>query len=324
MSPFWRKKISEFAPEATYRLGLSATPFSSDEEDYDSPFPDVAKERILKYFNSIVARYTLEDAIVEGVLCNYNYHIIETYLTEEEQEEYDELSREIGILVAIDANNGLNENQRSKLSMLTGRRAMLLGNAENKYSALAQLTKNIPKEFRPLSLFYCGAGHDRNSTEVDYNDTNLIRVIDRVSQILVQNGWTTSQFTSRESTVERKSRMENFTQQHIDALVTIRVLDEGVDVPACQSAFLLASTKNKRQYVQRRGRVLRKYEGKDIAEIYDFVVLPHPTMGSQYGRRLIDSELERIDEFSSLALNKLDISNKIKNLGLRHIKGKYD
>lgn len=315
---FGGEQISRLAPKAAFRLGLSATPYRSDDEDFDSPFPDIAKERILNFYKKIVASYTLEDAIIDGVLCEYNYHIVDVYLTEEEQEAYDELSKEIGALIAIEHSTGMTENQRSRFSVLTGQRSMLLGSAENKYVALHELSKNTPRENRPLSLFYCGAGHDRNFTDSTIKDDELIKVIDRISKVLSLNGWTTSQFTSRETTKERDGRMSDFVSGHIDALVTIRVLDEGVDVPACKTAYLLASTKNERQYVQRRGRVLRKAKGKEVAEIYDFVTLPNPNMNSPYAKSLKESELKRIDEFSSLALNKENILNKIKKLNLRN------
>lgn len=312
---FGGEQISKLAPKASFRMGLSATPFRGDDDDYDSPFPDIAKERIIGYFKEIVATYTLEDAIKDGVLCNYNYHIVEVYLTEEEQEEYDALSSEIAKLVAIELSNGLSHSQKSRLSILTGQRSMLLGSAENKYHALQKIIKDTPKDKRPLSLFYCGAGHDK--TKVNSNhDSELIKVIDRVSKTLSDNGWTSSQFTSRETAKERESRMNDFVNKHIDALVTIRVLDEGVDVPACKTAYLLASTKNERQYIQRRGRVLRKSEGKDTAEIYDFVTLPNPYMYSPFSNNLKKSELKRINDFCSLALNKEKVLRKIDEVGL--------
>ena len=111
--------------------------------------------------------------------------------------------------------------------------------------------------------------------------------------------------------------MNNFIEEHIDALVSIRVLDEGVDVPVCDKAFILASTKNPRQYVQRRGRVLRKADGKEKASIYDFVVLPSPDAQGSASRQLKDSELERVDDFCLLAINRLEVEESINRLGLR-------
>src|SRR5690625_326549 len=277
---FGGAKLSKKAPKARFRLGLSATPFNDEDDDYESPFPDIAKDRIIKYFDKIVSSYTLEDAILDGVLTNYNYYVIGVKLTKEEQIEYDNLSKEIGKLIAIEHSTGLTEGQYSRLSVLSNKRSMLLGNIENKYVVLSDLVKTIKKSERPLSLFYCGAGHGHSANANEDENIELVRVIDRVSGILNQNGWVTSQFTSKEPANQRVQRMKDFVQGYIDALVTIRVLDEGVDVPACKTAFLLASTKNRRQYVQRRGRVLRKFEGKDVANIYDFITLPNDEVNS--------------------------------------------
>jgi superfamily II DNA or RNA helicase len=109
--------------------------------------------------------------------------------------------------------------------------------------------------------------------------------------------------------------MDNFITGSIDSLVSIKVLDEGVDVPVCDKAFILASTRNPRQYVQRRGRVLRKSEGKTHAEIWDFMVLP---LGdSQASKKLIDAELERVDDFLLLATNRYEVEQEVNMLNLR-------
>lgn len=97
----------------------------------------------------------------------------------------------------------------------------------------------------------------------------------------------------------------------------MKVLDEGIDVPACRTAYILASSKNPRQYIQRRGRVLRKFSGKDRADIYDFVTLPNPNIHSEYAKKLISSEFERIKDFKFLAMNKLEIEQVINELGIR-------
>ena len=104
----------------------------------------------------------------------------------------------------------------------------------------------------------------------------------------------------------------------IDALVAMKVLDEGIDVPACRTAYILASSKNPRQYIQRRGRVLRKFSGKQKAIIYDFVVLPNPNIQSDFAKKLKFSELERIRDFALLARNKSEIESIIDKMEINN------
>ncbi len=295
-------------PEATFKLGLSATPFNDDEEEVESPFGNEAKDNILSYYQNIVDSYTLEDAILDGVLTPYNYHIIPVFLTEEEQEEYDELSESIRKIM-LSSGQQLTKDDKERVLTLSARRSRLLGSAENKIFKLKEITAKTPLEKRPLSLFYVGEGKDAEDN----------RVIDEVTKALRNNKWKTAQFTGRTSKNERNELLSLFKHESIDALVAMKVLDEGIDVPSCQTAYILASTKNPRQYVQRRGRVLRKFPGKTHATIYDFVILPCPYVKSNFAKKLHESELERIRDFTSLATNKVEIETKIDELEMMDV-----
>ena len=94
----------------------------------------------------------------------------------------------------------------------------------------------------------------------------------------------------------------DFSQGHIQCLVSIRVLDEGIDVPEVENAFLLASSRNRRQFVQRRGRILRKSSNKEFAKLFDFICLPPE---GEKGSKLVDKELERVIEMTEDCLNKI-------------------
>jgi superfamily II DNA or RNA helicase len=305
------RKVYEALPDAFYRMGLSATPYRSDDDELENPFPNDAKERINSYYQKIVAEYSLGDAIHDGVLCEYNYHIIPVYLTPDEEELYVSISTEIGQIIAVGAGN-LSSNQRNQLTMLCGKRSRLLGSAANKLVALEEIVRTFPAYQRKHSLFYCGEG--RQESEM-VNEQSDLRVIEAVSKVLSSAGWNTSRFTSQESPNDRKRIMDNFIHEHIDALVSMKVLDEGVDVPVCDKAFILASTRNPRQYVQRRGRVLRKAEGKTLADIYDFVILPTGT--SAVLDALRRAELERIDDFVLIANNRFDVESEVERLDIR-------
>ena len=305
------KNVNSALPNAYYRMGLSATPFRSDDDEIDSPFPNDAKERLLSYYGDVVATYGLDDAIHDGVLTPYKYHIIPVYLSTEEQEGYEELSSKISKIMIKQQNSGLNLQDRENLTRYCGQRSRLLGSAQNKLIKLSELTSHISDEEKSHTLFYAGEGKPYGETVEE--DT---KVIDQVSKVLNSNGWKTSQFTGDVSRNERKFLMSAFKDKTIDALVAMKVLDEGIDVPACKTAYILASTKNPRQYVQRRGRILRKSENKHISTIFDFVVLP--TNESPASKKLKLSEAERINDFALLAVNKLEIEQLIEEHGLSY------
>ena len=290
-------------PDAAFKLGLSATPFNDDEDMLESPFGNDAMDNILSYYQAIVHEYSLEDAILDEVLTPYDYHIIPIHLTEVEQEEYDQLSESIRKIM-INSGGNLSKDNREKMVTLTSKRSRLLGSAENKMFKLRDITSNISKEKRKLTLFYVGEGKD--------SEDNII--IDQVTKTLRDNDWKTAQFTGKTTKRERDELLHLFKQRRVDALIAMKVLDEGIDVPACSTAYILASTKNPRQYVQRRGRVLRKFPGKTKATIHDFVVLPCPYSKSIFGKKLYESELERVRDFSLLATNKIEIESHLQEL----------
>ena len=87
-------------------------------------------------------------------------------------------------------------------------------------------------------------------------------------------------------------------------MVSIRCLDEGVDIPAVDHALILASSQNPRQFIQRRGRVLRKAPWKHIAAIHDAIVVPVSLEDEPEQTSLLKSEFVRAIEFSKSALNR--------------------
>jgi len=309
------ENMSNALPDAYYRMGLSATPFNSDEDDYDSPFPDEARVRLISYYSGIVDTYTLGDAINDGVLCEYDYHIIPIFLTQNEQQIFDDISAEISKLMAASIANGLTDQQRGYFKILAGRRSRLLGGAEGKLLALSQTIGEIKPENQKHSLFYCGEGF--KDKELMEDGASEERIINQVSRVLHNAGWSSTRFTSRENARERKLIMTDFVDGVVDALVSLKVLDEGVDVPVCNKAFILASTRNRRQYVQRRGRVLRKHSSKTKSVIYDFVVLPAVGSENSASRNLVKAELERVDDFCELAMNRRDVEYQIDKWRMR-------
>ena len=137
-----------------------------------------------------------------------------------------------------------------------------------------------------------------------------------------------SQYTSKEDIEERQILKREFANgERLQTLIAIKCLDEGVNIPSIRTAFILASTTNPKEYIQRRGRVLRLFPGKDFAEIYDFITLPQ-SIGSAYGateqelnmgKSLVRNELLRAFEFARLADNFVDA-----NIKLDEIRDLYD
>ena len=102
-------------------------------------------------------------------------------------------------------------------------------------------------------------------------------------------------------------------------LTAIRCLDEGVNIPNIQTAFILSSSQNPKEFIQRRGRLLRKAPGKEKAVIYDFVTLPRPFGSIHFGdfekdRSIVIGEMARIKEFATSAENKSDGLNAIEEI----------
>lgn len=292
------KAYEGFLPEhAKFRIGLSATPEHYLDEERN--------ERLNEFYGDIVSRYTLKQAIKDKVLTPYVYypHLVE--FTEEEADEFVGLSEQIGRIMA--RQQGKASEMSPQLTGLLMRRARLVGSAANKLPTLqAVLTGERPTQH---TLFYCGDGTVETDEGEDASDKNIAqskRQVEAVSAMLHGMSWDVSRFTSRESRKDRDNILENFRLGFIDAMVAIRCLDEGIDVPACSTAYILASSRDPRQFVQRRGRILRRSPGKERALIHDFiVVLPQDyDTDSEYAKRLIRSELGRVTEFSSLSDNR--------------------
>lgn len=295
------KLAASLPQQAALRMGLSATP----EHYLDS----AANARIADYYGPVVATYDLGQALEDKILTPYRYHITVVDLTEDEAEEYRQLSEQISRLYAMKSGSEESTEKGTSLDLLLFKRARLLGSARNKLHRLrSMLADSSPKS---LTLIYCGDG----STE-DEDTGDSLRQVEAASGVLHSLGWKSSLFTSRESRSERQTLLDHFRIGIIDSLVAIRCLDEGIDVPACRTAYILASSRNPRQFIQRRGRILRRSPGKERADVYDFLVkIPEQIAeGSEFERNLLRSELERVVEFARLSMNAADAVRELSPL----------
>lgn len=278
-----------------YRLGLSATP--------ERWFDDAGTKALYDYFGSVLKpEFTLRDALNKGALVPYRYYPIFVRLTESEREDYLKLSVSIAQFSFSDIENEGNLFLKSLLM----KRARLVASAENKLVELRGLMGD--KLNSTHMMFYCGDG----SCEVD-GDGELLRQVDAVSRLLGNElGMRVSTYTAETPLDEREELRERINNGQLQGLVAIRCLDEGVDIPSIRTAFILASSSNPRQFIQRRGRILRPFKDKKFAEIYDMVVIPPiEEEVMEVERHLLKKELTRLVEFCNLALNSGDIRGKI-------------
>ena len=208
--------------------------------------------------------------------------------------------------------------------ILAMKRARIVAGAQEKLDALRTTIQPFKNDNN--ILVYCGATNVKDE-DADYTEENAedIRQIEAVTRILgVEEGMNVAKFTSMENIDERSAIKEHFTNGTLQAIVAIKCLDEGVNIPGIKTAFILASTTNPKEYIQRRGRVLRKAEGKEYAQIFDFVTLPRPLdnvlgLTKEQANRdltLVKNELNRIEEFGRLSLNIIEAESlmwKIKD-----------
>lgn len=282
-------------PRARFRIGLSATPFHYLDEEKN--------ERLRQVYDQSVYKYTLADAVRDKVLTPYEYHPIPVELTDAETAEYLELSDQIARIFAR-AQDDKGGTAQQQLKALLMRRSRLVGAAANKLPALEDLLRAESGVDR-YSLFYCGDGRTQlDADDIEEGDSPdedlLVKQRHAVTQLLSRRGVLVSPFTSEENRKQRREILSRFRDGETEALVAIRCLDEGIDVPACRTAYLIASSRNPRQFVQRRGRILRRSPGKDYAKIYDFVVvLPESSVSSKAeGSDFLKNELGRVADFA--------------------------
>lgn len=268
-----------------HRLGLSATP--------NRWFDREGTMALRAYFGESIYEFPLDRAIETGCLCPYSYHPHLVELTEEELDQYEALTAKIAKRYAL---NGDDRETDKLLEALLRQRADLLNKAENKLPMLKQLVEDQSAS-EPLhhSLFYCAPEQ-----------------IDEVTPMLGREvGLRVHRFTAEESTQERLSLLERFASRDLQGLVAMKCLDEGVDVPGTQSAYILASSSNPREFIQRRGRILRNAPGKTEAKIYDLIAVPSLDIDMikssplfETERKILRRELRRFHEFSRTAKNQ--------------------
>lgn len=260
--------------EMEAKLGLSATPERWWDED--------GSHYIQEFFKSTVYEYDMKSAIENGALTEYVYHPILTDLTDDELERYEKLTKRLIHLYADEKAN------KEEISEVNRKRSLIISQAEQKKDILFSIFEKKIREEVSHTLVYCAPGE-----------------VEMITKRLADMGYRVHRFDSHVSLQDRMKILEAFDLGSIQILVAIKCLDEGVDVPSTKVAYFLASTSNPREFVQRRGRILRKYPNKNLAMIYDFIVLPSGANEQMY-KSIVSKELPRFAEFSRFAINNFN------------------
>ena len=284
------EKILNNAEIFDYKLGLSATPKNEYAENDD---PESNVNRMIEGFGGIIYRYTLDQAINEGYLVRFEYYPIFLELDEQEIEKYLKYTKQISAIL-----NG-DEIDYDALTRISNKRASVVKKAESKKYQLPNTLADIKaKGQHRYMLVYC-------------DDMNQISDAQRA---LFDNNIVSCKVTYEETIAERQKLFDLFAKGQVDCLVARKCLDEGVNIPATQTAILIASNTDQREYIQRLGRILRTYEGKNKSVIYDMVILPPSDNGAANGGRFektVINELRRMEFFSRNSINSNDVIEQI-------------
>jgi superfamily II DNA or RNA helicase len=276
-------RLAALPAHATFRLGLSATPKRhGDEEGTDA---------LLAYFGRPVVSVGIKDAIYKyGALVEYDYRPVRIGLTEEELKEYRILSRRIA--------GAFGGGDEEALERLIRQRTRLTQHASGKLGELRLLMGRGLAQ-RSHQIIYVAEGKNPD-TEI-----NQLAEVERI--LTDEHGMRVARYYGETEAEERLGLQRQLAEGNIDALIAMKCLDEGVDIPAARVGVMMASTQNPRQFVQRRGRLLRLHpaSGKTHAEIFDFIVLPPPDPEgiSESEKTLVGAELSRAVELADAARN---------------------
>jgi len=276
-----------------FRLGLSATPTRLFDEEGTAVLRD--------FFGEVVYEFSLGDAIKRGFLSPYEYQTYIVELSPGELEEYKRMTQKI----ASEYSKTKDDFRRRELAELFSiLRHRIVINASQKYEALNKILEAIGDVHH--CLIYCSP-----------------QQIERVQDLLNRKGIIQHKFTAHEDAKERRRLLELFSGGQYRALVAMRCLDEGLDVPSTRLAIMMASSTNPREFIQRRGRVLRMYKGKENAIIYDIIVVPtkEGPIDPDYFEleaRIMKDEIRRYMEFAKSAINSGMAYSRIAGLASKY------
>jgi len=299
------------------RIGLSATP--------ERQFDEEGNIRLMDFFgcdSSYTFEYSMEEAIQKGALCKYYYYPHLVKLTDDEMAEYIELSHRIAKII-----NREDEDSKEILKRLLLKRKQIIHKARNKKDVFRNILKEHLDKTGTIkyTLVYVPEGNKPDDYTADIfdsydtikDDEDTVHLINEYTSIVrdLNPHIVVRQFTSESS--DRDAMLKDFANGSIDILTSMKCLDEGVDVPRSELAIFCASTGNPRQFIQRRGRVLRTHKEKRFAVIHDLVVIPDNNFDpscQEIEKNLVSNEIRRVRDFAILSENCNDTLNVLDNI----------
>lgn len=292
----YQRKLPE---RIKYRIGLSATP--------KRPYDEKGTSAIFDYFcpSENFYEFTIKDAIDADMLCHYDYHPILVSLTDFEMDDYEIISEKISRLsVIVNNSEAVTKEEKESLEQLLKQRHRIIERASNKKEIFLDKMLEEIKKYKDKTIIFAPDGKDENGNDL------LNSYKKELWQKLMSKGKVVSMKEYIQGT--DKSIIDSFTQGGIDIIFAKQRLNEGIDIPAAKRAFFIASSTSEREFIQRRGRVLRKHYSKNKAEIFDFIVVP-PDMHSKYAHSIIDNEIKRAMDFAATADNYKEIEQILRN-----------
>lgn len=292
------------------RIGLSATP--------ERQFDEKGNNALRKFFGCNEENYTFEftmqEAIDKGYLCRYEYYPHVVHLTENEMEEYISISRQLCKFFNFDKDTFTSSDDI--LMRLLLKRKRIIHKAVNKEGIFREIMEQRFKKKGNLkyTLVYVPEGNHPDNYDADKftdaenvdDDIEADHIIDTYTEIVRNISPTTTVKKFISGIKERNSVLEDFATGKLEVLTSMKCLDEGVDVPRSEMAVFCASTGNPRQFIQRRGRILRNHPDKHRAEIHDLVVAPVINAEDEcfsMEQSLLRSELKRVRDFATMSEN---------------------
>lgn len=286
------------------RIALSATP----ERIYD----DEGTNEIGKFFNDkrpYIYSFPMSKAIEEGRLCKYYYYPKIAYLNDEEMDKYTFLSKKLAQLWDDKNKNFKNKTEAEELLM---NRKRIIHKCSDKLRVYREILEEIGEERLKYTFVYAPQGKYNvvaSADEVSLTETDDIsfiqKLLDETKNVFPDKRCNT--FTSEDNKEKRGLLLEAFSEGTLDVLLAMKCLDEGVDVPRAEIGIFTSSTGNPREFIQRRGRLLRTHDAKQFSYIYDIVVIPSTISRdesfSPMERNQVKGELKRVAYFASLAKN---------------------
>lgn len=292
---FGAESYSQKLPQSIqYRIGLSATP--------KRPYDEKGTKAIFDYFCPSNDPYVfgIKDAIMADMLCHYTYHPQIVTLTDSEIRLYEIISEKISRIAPYAEHS---DEDREHLQQLLKERHRIIERAENKKEAFLNLLNDEIQKYGNKTIVFCPDGIDDCGNDLlTIYKTELWSRLMQKRKILRMSEYV--QGTEKEV-------LEKFAQGAIDILFAKQRLNEGIDIPSTRRAIFVASSTSEREFIQRRGRVLRKSPGKKIAEIFDFIVVP-PDGCSSYASSVISNEINRAMDFAMTADNYAEIETILR------------